>query len=211
MLGANNIFADQVDEVMAEVESKLSANQRERIQGLSLKFFTAPNAPKDYSGHDEVINTVLKALVYQDRLKLVHQHTGSAPREYIVEPYTLMLYKGGLYLIARPVDGKHTLYFAIERIKDCEALKEKFDYPSDYHPEQMLEGAFGIFGGGTQLTFRLKFPPSLVDLITCRKWHKSQKFETQPDGSIIMSLKVCDSEEIRAWIRSFGKNIEVLE
>jgi len=210
MLGANNIFATQVDEVMADVESKLSSSQREKIKELALKFYTAPYAPKDYTAYDEILNIVLKALVYQNRLKLFRPGKGGKRSEYVVEPYTLLLYKGGLYLVARPVGSDKPLYFAIERLLDCEELKEKFDYPENYHPEQMLDGAFGIFGGEPKTTFKLRFPAELAQYISERKWHKSQKLKTQKDGSLILTMKVFDSEEIRAWIRSFGKNIKVL-
>ncbi len=210
MLGANNIFATQVDHLMTEVESRLPGSQRELLKNLSLKIFTAPYAPKDYSAYDDILNTALKALVYQKRLKLVRSRDRGEPDEYIVEPYTLLLYKGGLYLVARPVDGEKPLYFAIERLQDCEELKEKFDYPKDYHPEQMLEGAFGIFGGEPRTIFKLRFQAALSRYISERKWHKSQKLKTQKDGSVILIMELFDSEEIRSWIRSFGKGVSVL-
>ena len=211
MLGANNIFATQVDEVMADVETKLSGSQRELLKNLSLKFFTAPYAPKDYTAYDEILNIALKALVYQKRLKLFRSGKDGKPDEYVVEPYTLLLYKGGLYLVARPVDGDKPLYFAIDRLLDCEELKEKFDYSENYHPEQMLDGAFGIFGGEPKTTFKLHFPDDLARYISERKWHKSQKLTPQKDGSLVLTMDVFDSEEVRSWIRSFGKMVKVLE
>ncbi len=210
MLGANSVFATEMDELLQQIETCLPGSQRELLKDLPRKFFTAPYMPKDYTGFDDILNTALKAIVYQKKLKLARLKNDQRV-EFEVEPYTLLLYKGGLYLVARPLDGRRPLYFSIDRLLDCAELPEKFDYPKDYHPEQMIEGAFGIFGGEPRTFFKLKFPPELAQYISERKWHKSQKLESTADGSLLVTLRVFDSDEIRAWIRSFGSSVEVLE
>lgn len=87
---------------------------------------------------------------------------------------------------------------------------DKFDYPPKYHPEQMLDGAFGIFSSGEKKTFSLKFPPELCDYICSRTWHRSQKCTVNKDGSVTLTMKVTDSEEVRSWIRGFGGRVKEL-
>ena len=209
MLGSNNLFVKLVDEVMGEVAKKLSSPKRGLVHDLPRKFFAAPWAPKDYSAHGDQLNDVIKAVVYQNAIKLTYRPYGAEPKLYTAHPLTLLYHKGSLYLVARPVERKRPVYFAVERILVVEVTPEKFAYPGDYHPDRMLDGAFGIFGGPAT-TFRLRFPAELAEYIAGRRWHKSQRLHPQRDGSLILTLKVTDSEEVRSWIRSFGKKVAVL-
>jgi predicted DNA-binding transcriptional regulator YafY len=44
-----------------------------------------------------------------------------------------------------------------------------------------------------------------------RRWHKSQRLDKENGGSLTLTLRVFDSDEIRSWIRSFGNRVEILE
>ena len=208
MLGSNNLFVDLADDVFLEVLKKLTSHHRDLIEYLPRKFFSAPWAPKDYSKHDEMLSDVIKAIIYQNVMHIHYKPGGCDPCDYTVEPLTLLYHKGGLYLIGKTIKHKKPVYFNIERLREVEVTQEKFDYPINYHPDQMIEGAFGIFSTGEKKTFKLKFPPELCDYICSRQWHKSQKCKVAKDGSVTLTMKVTDSEEVRAWIRSFGDMVK---
>jgi|GEM_PF-3643250 len=209
MLGSNNLFIDLVDDVFRDVEAKLAGAHRVLIKDLRRKFYSAPWAPKDYSGHDDILSDVIKAIVYQNVINIHYKPGGCDPCDYTVQPLTLLYHKGGLYLIARTIHHESPAYFNIERLQDVEVLQDKFDYPENYHPAQILDGAFGIFTGGEKKTFKLSFPPALRDYICSRTWHSSQHCEVHEDGSVTLSLTVTDSEEVRSWIRGFGESVTV--
>jgi len=208
MLG-ENVVALSVEEVLEKVERLLPRKHRELLADLPRKFYNAPWAPKDYSGHVDILEDVIQAVVYQKTVEMTYKPAGREPERYTVQPLTLLHHKGGFYLVAKPAKRKQPVYFNIERIREIKLTPKKFDYPKSYHPAQMLDGAFGIFSGPAK-TFKLKFPPELAEYITSRTWHRSQKIKTKRDGSVILTLKVTDSEEVRSWIRSFGKDIKVL-
>ncbi|MFO8055795.1 MAG: WYL domain-containing protein [bacterium] len=210
MLGANNLFMDLVDDVLGEVEQKLTSAHRGLIKDLARKFYSEPWAPKDYSQHDEVLSNVIKALVYQNVININYKPGGCEPCDYTIQPLTLLYHRGGLYLIARAIHHQQPVYFNIERLQEVQVTPDKFDYPEKYHPAQMMDGAFGIFTGGEKKTFRLRFPPQLKDYICSRQWHKSQHCEVHGDGSVTLTLTVTDSEEVRSWIRGFGDNVSML-
>jgi predicted DNA-binding transcriptional regulator YafY len=210
MLGPHLSMVDMVDQVYATVEKALTVGHRQRIKDLPRKFFNAPWAPKDYSESDELISDVMKAVVYQFVVEMIYKPSNGQPEPHRVKPLTLLYHKGGLYLIGDSNRHKKPVYFALERIQGLSVTRDKFVYPENYDPAKMLDGAFGIFSGPAR-TFKLKFPPALNEYIRSRQWHRSQKFERQDDGSLVMTLKVTDSEEVRAWIRSFGEKVNVLE
>ena len=210
MLGPHLAMVDMVDQVYATVEKALTIGHRQRIKDLPRKIYNAPWAPKDYSAHDELISDVLRAVVYQYVVEMSYKPSNGEPEPHVVKPLTLLYHKGGFYLIGDSDRHKKPVYFALERIQELTVTRQKFVYPDNYDPAKMLDGAFGIFSGPAR-TFRLKFPPSLDEYIRSRRWHRSQKFENQADGSLVMTLKVTDSEEVRSWIRSFGQKVNVLE
>ncbi|HUT55678.1 MAG TPA: WYL domain-containing protein [bacterium] len=208
MLG-ENVVALSVEDVFDRARKRLSPRERDLLANLDRKFFTAPAAMKDYSGCEDVLEDVIKAIVFQNVIKIVYRRGDGEVRDHTLEPYTLMYHKGGFYLIARSAGRKSPVYFLVENILSLQVTRDKFAYPKDYRPEQMLDGAFGIFSGPAK-TFKLKFSPALADYIACRRWHKSQTFRRQKDGSLLMTLKVADTEEVRSWIRSFGRAVKVM-
>jgi len=208
MLG-QNVVALSVEEVLEKVELLLPKKHRELLADLPRKFYNAPWAPKDYSRHVDILEDVIQAVVYQKVIEMTYKPAGRAPEQYLVRPLTLLHHKGGFYLVAKPSKRKKPVYFNIERIREIKLTEKKFDYPKSFHPAQMLDGAFGIFTGPAKV-FKLKFAPTLSEYIAGRKWHRSQKIRTRKDGSVVLTLKVTDSEEVRSWIRSFGKKVKVL-
>jgi len=206
MLG-ENVVAFSVENVFEIMEKQLSPRERDLLKDLPRKFYTAPYAQKDYSNKVDILEDLIKAIVYQNIIKITYKRPSGEEWNYTLEPLTLLYHKGGFYLIARSVKHQYSVYFNLERIQNIQLQSEKFEYPKKYHPEQMLEGAFGIFAGPAK-EIKLRFAPELKEYITAYKWHKSQKFEPLKDGSVIMTLKVTDSEELKAWVRSFGRKVK---
>ena len=58
---------------------------------------------------------------------------------------------------------------------------------------------------------KIRFSASQAPYIRERTWHPSQKIETEPDGSIILTLQVADFGEVKFWLIGFGVEAEVLE
>jgi predicted DNA-binding transcriptional regulator YafY len=56
-----------------------------------------------------------------------------------------------------------------------------------------------------------RFSASQAPYIRERAWHPSQKIETEPDGSIILTLRVADLWEVKFWLIGFGAEAEVSE
>ena len=41
-------------------------------------------------------------------------------------------------------------------------------------------------------------------------WHASQQFKDRSDGSVVMTLEVCDDYALRNWILGFGRLVRVV-
>ena len=43
-----------------------------------------------------------------------------------------------------------------------------------------------------------------------RSWHPSQQLKDRKDGSLVMTMDVCDDYTLRSWVLSFGRAARVL-
>ena len=57
---------------------------------------------------------------------------------------------------------------------------------------------------------RLRFDAPIAPSIRERVWHQSQQLKDRPDGSVTMTLDVCDDYALRSWILGFGRFVRVL-
>jgi predicted DNA-binding transcriptional regulator YafY len=58
---------------------------------------------------------------------------------------------------------------------------------------------------------RLRFSPDVATILEEVVWHPSQVVERQPDGSVIMTLNVINTVELRSWILGWAEKVEVLK
>jgi len=176
-----------------------------------------PDAPKDYSGKEAHIATVLRALFYSRKIDVDYRAiTGTEQRSHLLCPLTLVMWKGGLYVVASHTEGGKPYMFAIDRLEAVRATKERFRYPdpADYSPEDHFSGAFGIFHseGGADIRVEARFAakPWLARYLKERTWHPSQVFTKDKAGRLFLTMDIGNLEEVAPWLRSFGGDVEVL-
>jgi proteasome accessory factor B len=159
-----------------------------------------------YSGRSEDVDQVITALLRSEQLEVRMKG-----RTFRIDPYTLLVYKGGLYIAAFSHYHQGVRKFAIDGLDEvCWLRGEHFEYPEAYHPAQLVDGTFGIIGG-PRTRVCLRFDPCVARFVKRRQWHPSQELVTREDGAVEMSLEVCGTVELVNWVLSFGSKVEVLE
>ena len=127
-----------------------------------------------------------------------------------MDPYTLIFYKGGLYLLGYAHNRKALRTFAVERISRVEVEKERFELPEEFQPEKHLKSAFGIVEERA-MAVTVRFSPEIAHAVQDRVWHPTQQIRHEPDGSAVISFSAGGKMEIISWILSYGRHAEVLE
>ena len=176
-----------------------------------------PDAPKDYSGHEQAIATLLRGLFHRRRVRFGYPRgKDGTVRAQVVCPLTVVMWRSALYLVAVHGPGKQPYVYAIDRMVDVGSEGKRFEYPSegDYHPERLFEGSFGIWqdphGKPTLVELRFEPEPWLHRYLSERTWHPSQRFEELDDGRLRMTFTVTSTVEVLPWVRSFGDAVEVV-
>jgi len=207
------ILKDGVADLWDAFHRGLPAAQQERLANLGRKFFTVPYAMKDYHAFDDVLDKLVRALVDQHTVRVDYAGLWRAADETTVhefDPYTLAMYRGGLYLIGRSHSYRKIVYLAVERMRGVEILRARFEYPARYSPEKHTEGAFGIVDGEETPVELLILTREGKDLLQSRRLHPTQCFAERPDGTTLLTMTVRGTRELANWVLGMAPHVKVV-
>src|SRR5262249_27746021 len=169
-------FKEDLDDVFAKLEATLRRQDFAAVRNLDRKVFDVNEARHLYEGRLEDVNDIITALLREERLRVTHEGVAGGRKTFVVEPYTLVVYKKGLYLPAFTPHHREIRTFALDGFRAVDWLKgDRFDYPADYRPEQLTEGAFGLIRG-EPTRVRILFDPKVARYVQRRQWHPTQRF-----------------------------------
>ena len=202
-------FKEDLDDVFAKLEATLKRQDTAAGRHLDCKIFDVNEAPHIYEGRLEHVDAILTGLLKEQRLAVVHESVRGRAR-FEIDPYTLLVYKKGLYLAGFSHRHGEIRTFALDGFSEVEWMRgQGFEYPADYHPARRYEGAFGIFGG-EPTNVRIRFSSKVARFVTRRRWHPSQRI-ANVEGGVELTMTVRGSTEVLSWVLGFGKEAEVIE
>jgi predicted DNA-binding transcriptional regulator YafY len=204
-------FKEDLDDVFARLEVTLKRQDAPAARHLDRKIFDVNEAPHIYEGRLEHVNEILTALLKEQRLRVVHESVrGRRSARFQLDPYTLLVYKKGLYLAGYSHEHRAVRTFALDGFVEVDWCKgEGFEYPAGYHPSQLYEGSFGLIGG-EQVNVRIRFSDRVAPYIRRRRWHPTQKVKAVA-GGVELSMTVRGTTEMISWVLGFGTEAEVIE
>ncbi len=203
-------FKEDLDEVFAKLETQLKRKDLAAARNLDRKVFDVNEARHIYEGRIEDVNDIVTALLREERLRVTHESVSGGRKTFVLEPYTLLVYKKGLYLVGLSHQHREIRTFALDAFREVEWLRgDKFEYPADYRPEQVTEGAFGLIRG-EPTRVRILFDPKVARYVERVMWHPTQQFRRTVAG-LEMTMDVRGTVEVTSWALGFGEKAVILE
>jgi predicted DNA-binding transcriptional regulator YafY len=203
-------FREDLDEVFAKLETTLKRKDFTAARHLDRKIFDVNEAPHIYEGRIEHVNEMMTALLREERLRVTHGSVARYQKAFVLEPLTLVIYKKGLYLAGYSHHHNGIRTFSLDGFRDVDWLRgERFEYPADYHPSKLAEGAFGLISG-PRTRVRIHFDEKVARFVRRRQWHPTQEIKRVPTG-IELTMEVSGTVELASWVLGFGDQAEVLE
>jgi predicted DNA-binding transcriptional regulator YafY len=200
---------EDLDALFERLSHALKQSDYAHWKNLDRKLFDVNEAHYDYSDKIDVVNDVITALLREERVTLT-QKDGERVK---VDPYTLTLYKKGLYLACWSHRRGDRRNFGLDKIEDVERhVGEHFEYPDagDWDPAAYFRPAWGIIRGELARVV-LRFDANVTPFVTRRVWHYTQSFAPQSDGTVEMRVQPEGATEMFSWIYGYGSTVEVLE
>jgi proteasome accessory factor B len=203
-------FKEDLDEIFHQLEAHLKRKDFVATKNLERKLFDVNEAPFVFEGRIEDVNDIITALIREERLSAVHVSVGRGKKDFLIDPYTLLVYKKGLYLAGFSHSHQSVRTFGFDGFRRIDWLKgQGFEYPADFSPAQLVEGAFGLFIG-PKTRVRILFDEKVARYVRRRQWHPSQVIEKAANG-VVLTLEVRGTVELLSWVLGFGDKAEILE
>ncbi len=204
-------FHDDLEAIFRKVNSVLPPRYAAHLERISRITVPLLQGRREYGRAAAILGELRRALLFQNRVTLTYRTPSRQEGEsYSVDPYTLLFYRGGLYLLGFAHNRQAIRTFAVERIISLTLEKERFEMPAGYEPEERFRGAFGIVEE-EPLHIRVRFASAISHAIAERSWHPSQRLEWLPGGGVELSFTAGGRLEILSWVLSYGAMAELLE
>ena len=169
---------------------------------------TPATASKQSAPRSARVAQLLEATLHHRRVSMrYHSFSSNREKDYLIEPYRLVFAQGGLYVIAFVPEYKQLRTFAVERIQSLSVSEDRFD-PVDL-PEDAFAHSLGVNQGPPE-RIQIVFEPHIARYVKQRIWHSSQRTEETEDGTLSMTLDVCNDWALRSWILGFGPLARVI-
>lgn len=203
-------FQTALKDAFAKFELVISDGMRRFIDQLPLVVSAKPTGgkvprnPRVQEIGDQLVQAALHHRVVE---MLYHSASHRRKKLYVVHPLRMVYAQGAFYLYAFVPEYGQIRTFATQRVKDLTVREETFVRPAAISDEPF--GASLGAGQGQPIHVVVRFDPEIAEYVKERQYHRSQRTEALPDGSLRVELDVCDDAWLRSWILGFGHLVQV--
>ncbi len=128
-----------------------------------------------------------------------------------LRPYRLLFSRRSWYIIGRSSLHAEPRTFNVSRILSLTKLKEKYAMPRGFSVDRYLGNAWHLIPSeGRDYDVTVRFQPLVARNVAEVVWHKTQRIEDRPDGSIDFHCRVSGLSEITWWLLGYGDQAEVI-
>lgn len=211
------VIGEVLSDLSSKVEAALGAKGRAQLDEIEAcfyqyeKFAYTKTTPK-------VVDKLVGAIVARRLCQVVYRtpRRRDRPSTLRLLPLRLCVHDGALHLMcqlrSRAADhGGGLTMLNLQRVEGLKVLRTTGKPPADFHPEQLERAAFGVYSGGEQTTFVLRFTPHIAGYIRERIWHPNQVLKELRGGGVELTFTCSDSYEVLRWVASWRQWVEAIE
>lgn len=151
------------------------------------------------------------AIITSKKIKIVYESLKKEAVERVVRPYAIFQYDGSLYLVGFCEHRRQIRQFKLSRISKYEIIGEKFEKDKSFKLQEYMSNNFGIYQDEEiELKLLIRYP--MAQIVKEKVWVSNQIIsESEEKDSILFKAKMKGKIEIKSWILSMGRDVEVLE
>ena len=145
---------------------------------------------------EAMLAAIRRAILAEQALGFIYSRPGAEARRRAVAPCGLMFGRAN-YLVAADLATRKIQTFRLDRMSAVEALDQTARPPEGFDLAAFANRSFGIYQDDVQDVV-LHVTPEGADEARGWRWHPTQTFEDQPDGSVIVRFTASGMREL-AW------------
>jgi predicted DNA-binding transcriptional regulator YafY len=148
----------------------------------------------------------------QVRIEYAATSRDGAISERTVDPFAVVSYGKSWHVVGHCHLRHAVRIFKVDRIRQLRPLDTRFPPPADFDLDRYLGESWGRMPGvaGPVEEVALRFFPPAATFVAEEQWHRTQRVELQPDGTILFRVAVTVTPEFRHWVYRYGRQVEVL-
>jgi predicted DNA-binding transcriptional regulator YafY len=202
---------ESFDELVELLESQLDARAFAELARIREKIVVVQDAPWTPLDRADVVDALVTGLMRGERVTLRGKKEGGGERSFDFEPYSLVVWKKGLYVPGYSHHHKALRLFALDRLIDGEWKRgDTFEVPTSWNAKERYAGSFCLFDE-PETTVRIEFAPKVARYVTRRKWMPDQVLEEHAGGRVVLTMTVRGTRDVLPWVLGFGEHAVVLE
>lgn len=195
-----------------KLESSLPHRLRTELRTTtdSIHIQLAPNNP--LGGQTTVYNQ-LRTAIAQRRSVRIHYRSLAENNSITtrLSPYRLLFSRRSWYVIGRSSIHRATRTFNLSRIRQLTPTEETYRIPRGFSLDRHLRNAWHLIPErGPDHRVVVRFSQRVAQNVAEVAWHKTQRLNFNPDGTLDFQVTVSGLSEISWWILGYGDQAEVL-
>lgn len=128
-----------------------------------------------------------------------------------LHPYRLLFSRRSWYVIGRSSLHRAARTFNVGRIAALELLEDRYEIPRGFSVDRYLGNAWHLIPEpGPDREIVIHFGRKVAQNVAEVTWHKTQRLEFRPDGSLDFHATVSGLAEVSWWVLGYGDQAEVL-
>lgn len=158
---------------------------------------------------DGAVYRLRRSILSSHRIRLHYRRADGAGRLYLLEPYGL-LYGRRPYLLALRPGKPDVAVWRLDRILDIEETDEAFVQRENYDIRSLTAESFGIWRE-PPFDVELRFTAEAAREASAWRFHRSQVYEMNDDGSLVMRFRAGGLEEMVHHLITWGSTVTVVK
>jgi predicted DNA-binding transcriptional regulator YafY len=204
-------FYDAARTGLAKLAKQLPVGVRRKFHRLNKSISFRPLKLSNVAGKLTSYYAILDAIDRRRAIALVYSSlTEWETIKTTLHPYTIMFYNHTWYVVGHSSMHREVRTFNLVRIESLKTLSKRFSIPSTFNLEAHIGNAWSIIPSpGRDDRVVVKFGSNVAENVAQVKWHKSQRTDFHPDGSLTFKATIAGFHEIEWWILGYGDQAEV--
>lgn len=208
-LAKNPLFAG-LDHLFEQVSDLIGARNRGLLDELAKDIHVDTADAQIVNSDPDVIEAIHAAIGEGQCISALYKssHSGTE-RLRELGPHYVYFRERSLYLVAEDIAEGKLKTFALPRMRDVMMI----DKPYEGHitsPDDLFNLSFGVWRANESENITIWFAKTRAQYIIERRWHSSQSIKQNPDGTIILKMKVGITPQLVGWVLGFGSDAKVL-
>lgn len=203
-------FLEDLDTVIKKIQAGLPVKTTNHLDRIVDASFHIARPTRSYQLQRSILGVLRRALLLQRTVVLYHRVPGySDAVAHALDPYVLLLYQQGLYVLGRSHRSCAIRLFAVERVKDAVLMDKTFEVPPNFSVSDVDRRLFGLIDEEPQ-DVRIEFREEIAYLLRERRWHPTQTLTRGNKGKVLVTFHAGGQDELASWVLSWGSKAKVL-